>query len=145
MRREFIFALPSARGKIRRAAAIYRAKAHVAVKVILEVLLRRSSLLRLRRRCESGPVVGLRHHTFDWDGRRLSQREEYRIVPVRRFDSLMQDANEAWFVTELRWWKARILARGAERLTSLAIADIVQGYLENGAPDPLPEEEYLVD
>jgi hypothetical protein len=85
------------------------------------------------------------HYTFDWDGRRLSQREEYRIVPVRHFDACMLDANEARFVTELRWWRARDLARSAERLTPLAIADIVQGYFENGAPDPLPEEEVLVD
>jgi len=95
--------------------------------------------------CEPGPVVWLRHHTFDWDGRRLSQREEYRIVPVQRFDARMLDANEARFVTELKWWKVADLARAAERLTPLAIADIVQGYLANGAPDPLPPEEVLID
>ncbi len=95
--------------------------------------------------CEPGPVVWLRHHTFDWDGRRLSQREEYRIVPVKRFDARMLDPNEARFVTELRWWRARDLARAAERLTPLAVADIVQDYLANGPPDPLPPEEVLVD
>ena len=96
-------------------------------------------------RCEPGPVVWLRHHTFDWDGRRLSQREEYRIVPTERFDAHMLDAGEARFVTELRWWGAADLAGAAERLTPLAIASIVRDYLENGAPDPLPPEEVLVD
>jgi len=95
--------------------------------------------------CEPGPAVWLRHHTFDWDGRRLSQREEYRIVPVKRFDARMLDADEARFVTELKWWKVADLARAAERLTPLAVADIVQGYLANGAPDPLPPEEVLID
>jgi 8-oxo-dGTP pyrophosphatase MutT (NUDIX family) len=95
--------------------------------------------------CEPGPVVWLRHHTFDWDGRRLSQREEYRMVPVQRFDARMLDANEARFVTELRWWPLGDLARAAERLTPLAVADIVQNYLARGAPDPLPPEEVLVD
>jgi 8-oxo-dGTP pyrophosphatase MutT (NUDIX family) len=96
--------------------------------------------------CEPGPVVWLRHHTFDWEDRRLSQREEYyRIVPVQRFDARMLDPKEARFVTELRWWHARDLTRAAERLTPLAVADIVQGYLANGAPDPLPPEKVLVD
>ncbi|MGO4169939.1 NUDIX domain-containing protein [Novosphingobium sp. YAF33] len=96
-------------------------------------------------RCQPGPVVWLRHHTFDWDGRRLSQREEYRIVPVGRFDARMLDPREARFVTALRWWPLGDLAHAPERLTPLAAADIVRDYLANGAPDPLPPEEVLAD
>ncbi|MFK4874130.1 NUDIX hydrolase [Novosphingobium sp. ZW T3_23] len=95
--------------------------------------------------CQPGPVVWLRHHTFDWDGRRLSQREEYRIVPVQRFDARMLDPREARFVTEIRWWQLGDLSHAPERLTPLAAADIVRDYLANGAPDPLPPEEILVD
>jgi len=35
---------------------------------------------------EAGPVVWRRHHTFDWGERRISQKEEYRVVHVERFE-----------------------------------------------------------
>lgn len=66
-------------------------------------------------------------------------------MPVQRFDARMLDPREARFVTELRWWQLGDLAHAPERLTPLAAADIVRDYLANGAPDPLPPEEILVD
>lgn len=35
---------------------------------------------------QAGRLVWLRHHKLDSDGRRLSQREEHRVVPVRCLD-----------------------------------------------------------
>jgi 8-oxo-dGTP pyrophosphatase MutT (NUDIX family) len=42
-----------------------------------------------------GPVVWRRHHTFSWGERRISQREEFRVVHADRFDPVMSDATEA--------------------------------------------------
>jgi 8-oxo-dGTP pyrophosphatase MutT (NUDIX family) len=92
-----------------------------------------------------GPVVWRRHHTFDWGERRISQREEYRIVHADRFEAAMADPVEAAFATELRWWRVADLGQASERLTPRSLAAIVGGYLANGAPAEVPPEEVIVD
>lgn len=90
-----------------------------------------------------GPIVWRRHHTFDWGDRRISQREEFRIVHSDRFEAVMGDPTEAAFATELRWWRVGDLADASERLTPLTLATIVSDFLENGAPSELPPEEVV--
>jgi 8-oxo-dGTP pyrophosphatase MutT (NUDIX family) len=92
-----------------------------------------------------GPVVWRRHHTFNWGERRISQREEYRIVIAERFEAAMADAAEAAFATELKWWRVAELGQASERLTPLSLATIVSEYLENGAPEELPPQEVTVE
>jgi 8-oxo-dGTP pyrophosphatase MutT (NUDIX family) len=92
-----------------------------------------------------GPLVWRRHHTFDWAGQRYSQREEYRVVHTARFDPVMSDAVEAQAMDSFRWWPVAALAGAEERLTPLSLSAIVQAYLRDGAPDPAPDEEILVD
>jgi 8-oxo-dGTP pyrophosphatase MutT (NUDIX family) len=94
---------------------------------------------------EAGPVVWRRHHTFNWGERRLSQREQYRVVHVDRFDPVMSDEVEAKVFQAFRWWPIAALARTSERVTPRALAAILNAYLSGGAPDPLPDEEVLVD
>ncbi len=94
---------------------------------------------------EIGPVVWRRHHTFDWGARRISQREEYRIVPAERFNPVMSDLIEAQGLDCFRWWRVQDLAAATERLTPFALPQILARYLAEGAPDPLPDEEILVD
>jgi 8-oxo-dGTP pyrophosphatase MutT (NUDIX family) len=93
---------------------------------------------------EAGPVVW-RHHTFDWGERRISQKEEYRIVHVDRFDPVMTDEVEAEVLECFRWWPIGDLAASAERFTPLSLADILRRYLRDGPPATLPDEEVLVD
>jgi 8-oxo-dGTP pyrophosphatase MutT (NUDIX family) len=93
---------------------------------------------------EAGPVVWRRHHTFDWGDRRLSQKEEFRVVHVDRFDPVMTD--EVAEVLEcFRWWPIDELATSTERFTPLSLADILRRYLRDGAPSTPPDEEVLVD
>lgn len=92
-----------------------------------------------------GALVWCRHHTFDWGARRISQREEYRIVEVARFDPVMTDEVEAQNVVEHRWWPVAELDRVQEPLTPLSLPAILARYLADGAPDPVPSEEVLVD
>jgi hypothetical protein len=94
---------------------------------------------------ESGPIVWLRHHTFTWDGRRISQHEEYHIVRLDRFEAVVHDTDEARFSTELRWWPVGELVKTGERLTPRSLAQIVESYLRIGAPSPPPPEEVVVD
>lgn len=94
---------------------------------------------------DMGPMVWRRQHTFNWDGRRVRQREHYHIVAVDRFEPKMSDPVEAKTVSEFRWWRASDLANAAERLTPLSLIQIVSRYLTSGAaPDP-PDWEVLVD
>jgi 8-oxo-dGTP pyrophosphatase MutT (NUDIX family) len=92
-----------------------------------------------------GPVVWRRHHTFNWGERRISQREEYRIVNAERFEAAMVDPAEAAFATELKWWLVADLGQASERLTPPSLAKIVREYFENGAPAEVPPEEVTVE
>jgi 8-oxo-dGTP pyrophosphatase MutT (NUDIX family) len=94
---------------------------------------------------EIGPVLCRRQHTFDWGEQRICQREEYRAVHVARFEPRMTDAVEARVLQQFRWWRIADLARSTERFTPLALADIVQRYLTEGAPSAAPDVEVLVD
>lgn len=92
-----------------------------------------------------GPLVWRRHHTFNWDGRRISQREDYRIVETPRFSPVMADETEAQWIVGHRWWPVADLASAGECLTPLSLAAIVARYLAEGAPVVVPAEEVLVD
>jgi 8-oxo-dGTP pyrophosphatase MutT (NUDIX family) len=92
-----------------------------------------------------GPVVWRREHTFDWAGKRVSQREQYHIVLVARFEPRMSDVLEMQVVDYFRWWPVEELARASERLTPLALAEILARYLTQGPPVEPPEVEVLVD
>ncbi|WP_152047717.1 NUDIX domain-containing protein [Aureimonas psammosilenae] len=94
---------------------------------------------------EIGPIVWRRHHIFDWNGRRISQREEYRIVETDWFEPRMLDLQEGAYVQTLRWWPLNELGSAREPLTPLSLDAIVRDYLLNGAPDPIPPEEVLSD
>ena len=92
-----------------------------------------------------GPVLWRRHHTFSWGERRISQREEFRVVHADRFDPVMTDAVEAEMLDVFRWWRAADLAGATERLAPPSLALIVARYLAGGAPETVPDEEVTVD
>lgn len=92
-----------------------------------------------------GALLWRRYHTFDWLDRRISQREVYRAVHVERFDPVMSDADEAQWVGRMHWWPIGDLRGAGERLTPLALADILDRYLHEGPPAGVLEEEVLVD
>lgn len=94
---------------------------------------------------ELGPAVWRRHHIFNWGGRRISQREEYRIVHTDRFAPVMSDKTEVKVLDCFRWWPVADLSRAEERLTPLSLAGILESYLRDGAPSELPDEEVLID
>lgn len=94
---------------------------------------------------QHGPAVWRRHHIFNWDGRRISQKEEYRIVHADRFVPVMADTVEAKVLDCFRWWPSADLSAARERLTPLSLAAILEAYLRDGAPGELPEEEVLID
>ncbi|MBN1311314.1 MAG: NUDIX domain-containing protein [Anaerolineae bacterium] len=94
---------------------------------------------------EVGPLVWRRQHTFDWADKRICQREEYFIVHVERFEPKMTDPVEATVLDRFRWWPAAELAEASERLTPLSLADIVERYLTEGAPQEELDVEVLVD
>ena len=89
--------------------------------------------------------VWRRRHTFDWDGRRIRQSEHYHVVATDRFEPRMTDAAEAKVLDRFRWWPVRELAHATERLTPLALAEIVTRYLTSGAPASPPDWDVLED
>jgi 8-oxo-dGTP pyrophosphatase MutT (NUDIX family) len=94
---------------------------------------------------EIGPAVWRRHHIFNWGDRRISQREEYRVIHIKRFEPVMSDALEAQVMQRFHWWRIADLAQAEERLTPPSLALILEQYLRDGPPERLPEVEVLVD
>jgi 8-oxo-dGTP pyrophosphatase MutT (NUDIX family) len=92
-----------------------------------------------------GPILWRRRHTFDWGGRRIRQRERYFAVHHDRFAPEMSDPVEARVLDTFRWRPISELATSRERLTPLALAEIVARHLADGAPMAPPEWEILVD
>ena len=92
-----------------------------------------------------GPLVWLRQHTFNWDGQRIRQSEQYYVVPIDRFEPKMSDAIEAQVLQQFRWWSVFELTKAEERLTPLALATIVSEYLVHGPPNGPLEVEVLED
>lgn len=92
-----------------------------------------------------GPLVWIRQHTFDWDGRRLCQRERYFVIHVPKFAPRMLDALESRTLDRFHWWPIADLASARERLTPLALARIVTTYVTTGATATALEPEILAD
>lgn len=92
-----------------------------------------------------GPLVWRRRHTFTWNGRRISQKEDYRIVHVDRFEPIMTDEVEAASMDGFRWWPIADLDKAVEPLTPRSLAAILRRYLAEGAPQAPLVEEVLVD
>jgi hypothetical protein len=91
------------------------------------------------------PLVWRREHTFNWDGKRIRQRDHYHVLDVVRFEPRMSDHTEVRTLDQFRWWHASELVHAKERLTPLSLANIVANYLAFGAPPDPPEWEVLVD
>jgi 8-oxo-dGTP pyrophosphatase MutT (NUDIX family) len=92
-----------------------------------------------------GPLVWKREHTFNWENRRICQREQYHIICMDRFEPQMYDLVEARSLDRFRWWPVADLAQSTERLTPLSLSNIVLRYLRGQpAPETL-EVEVLVD
>ncbi len=92
-----------------------------------------------------GPLVWRRQHTFSWAGRRIRQRERYHVVAIDRFVPCMSDRIESKTIDCFRWWSAHELSSTRERLTPLSLAEIVAGYIRDGAPREPLDVEVLVD
>ncbi len=92
-----------------------------------------------------GPLVWRRQHTFNWAGKRVCQAEQYYIVHAARFEPRMSDPDEAKILDCFRWWPVEELANSRERLTPLALAEIVASYLAEGPPQGPLQLEVLVD
>ena len=94
---------------------------------------------------EIGPVVWQRHHTFNWRGRRISQREEFRLMRVARFEPVMSDPVEAEVLDAFRWWPVAELADCSESVTPRSLPTIIADYLANGPPSKPPPVERMID
>lgn len=94
---------------------------------------------------EVGPLIWRRDHTFDWDGGRLRQYEQYYLVHTERFAPRMLDDREQLFVHSFQWFPIAELDRVPERLTPLSIHRILSELLADGPPVSPPPVEVLVD
>ncbi|HLK23396.1 MAG TPA: NUDIX domain-containing protein [Caulobacteraceae bacterium] len=95
--------------------------------------------------CEIGPLVWRRCSTFDWGAWRVTQSEDYHVVHAARFEPVMRDLAEAEITEAFRWWPIEALAGTDEMVVPRTLAQILAGYLRDGAPSAPPEVEVDVD
>jgi 8-oxo-dGTP pyrophosphatase MutT (NUDIX family) len=85
-----------------------------------------------------GPVVWLRRHVFEWDGRTLDQREEFLIArtPALRVRPTGLGRDELNYLLRFRWWTLPELLDPPPETTFAPrrLGPLLRDLLESGAP-----------
>ncbi len=88
--------------------------------------------------CELGPCAWLRQHTFYWNPERLwyNQQERYFVSRIASHTVVTdnQEALEAQFMTEHRWWALAEMRTTNETLVPGNFAELFESLLANGPP-----------
>ena len=92
-----------------------------------------------------GPLVWRRQHTFDWQGQRVSQYEEFRLLQVDRFEPVWSGVNEMQSIDRTRWWPVTALPAARERIVPCSLHQIITSYRTDGPPRHPPPIEVLLD
>src|SRR5205823_3897811 len=66
---------------------------------------------------EAHHQVHKRHHTFNWNEKRLSQHETFYVVHVEKFEPVITDPVEKEALQEFRWWRLDELAEAKHPVT----------------------------
>jgi 8-oxo-dGTP pyrophosphatase MutT (NUDIX family) len=84
-----------------------------------------------------GPRVWVRRHEFDWDGRRLRQREHFFLVRTEPFEPTMEgnpEAGEKSSFLGFRWWSPSEISASHERFVPRRLGEHLQRLIERGPP-----------
>ncbi len=92
-----------------------------------------------------GPMLLRRDHTFNWQGRRVRQRERLYLVETMRFEPRMSDVVEARVTAGFRWWRLDELRATGESVTPRHLAAIIEGWLRAGKTGDENEPDVRID
>ena len=83
-----------------------------------------------------GPEVWTRNHTFEFEGKRILQRERFFLVHTDRFDppNEMPDRIERRFVDRFRWWTLKEIDKSNEDFAPRRLAHFLGQLLEHNLP-----------
>ena len=85
-----------------------------------------------------GPLLWTRAHDFMWDGRAISQREQFYLVETAPFEPTMA-GNPAQGELEafrgFRWWSADEIRKSPDRFAPLRLADLLDDLIRTGPPE----------
>jgi 8-oxo-dGTP pyrophosphatase MutT (NUDIX family) len=90
-----------------------------------------------KRDLQIGPPVWTRSHTFDWNGRWISQHETFYLVRSLHFSPTNQhnpDPVEGAAFMEFRWWTAEQIAASGDLFAPRRLADWLAELAEHGPP-----------
>ena len=85
-----------------------------------------------------GPLVWQRHHTFEWDGRLLSQDEDFHLVPIAEFEpdgTANPSVGEQTAFRQFKWWSAEAMARSRDLFAPRLLAEHLRNLIAHGPPD----------
>ena len=84
-----------------------------------------------------GPRVGFREHTFRWDGKSVTQLEDYYLVETAHFEPTMEhnpEPREVAAFIEFRWWRCDEIERSEDLFVPGKIAAFARSIAEHGPP-----------
>lgn len=84
-----------------------------------------------------GPRVWVRRHEFDWDGRRLRQREHFFLVRTEPFEPTMEgnpEAGEKSSFLGFRWWSLSEISASREHFVPRRLGAHLRLLIEQGPP-----------
>ena len=84
-----------------------------------------------------GPLLWTRFHEFPWDGRTISQHEEFYLVETASFEPTMADnpaTGERQAFRGFRWWSAEQIRKSPALFAPRRLADLVDSLIRAGPP-----------
>jgi len=85
-----------------------------------------------------GPLVWTRTHEFDWDGRVISQREEFYLVDTVSFEPKMENnpaTAEQLAFRGFRWWSTEDIRNAPDTFAPKRLADLLEALIKTGPPE----------
>ena len=85
-----------------------------------------------------GPLLWTRTHEFAWNGRAISQREEFYLVETALFGPTIEDnpaRGERLAFREFRWWSAEDIRNTSEQFAPRRLADLLESLIRTGPPE----------
>lgn len=84
-----------------------------------------------------GPLIWKRHHAYDWNGSKLSQHEDYHLVPIDEFEpdfTTNPSETELMAFRQFRWWTPEEISASADVFAPRQLARHLSDLIEMGPP-----------
>ncbi len=84
-----------------------------------------------------GPLIWRRRHTFQWNSKMLSQREDFYLVPIDAFEpdfTTNPSETELMDFRQFKWWSVDEIRASGDVFAPRLLAEHLESLIEQGPP-----------